>query len=272
MSPNAEVQGCLCSIRELSEALAVDVEGLSPADWEQPTNCRPWLVRTLTAHVVTSGEVFATAVRRGLEGSVEPSTDADARARRQAALEDAGPAAVAGALRTATDAFVDIYDGLSDEQLSALCHHRRGNRPARWYATHRLAEVAFHSWDLHYSLGQDPVLDETVAAMLLPTLLESNAPRTYAAGVTPERGGGERYLLGVAGDPSARWLVQIDPERLVVERDGGPADLEITATAANVALLVYGRRHLTDRSRPPAFRLDGDKSLAARFAVTFPTP
>ena len=229
-------------------------------------------MRTLAAHVVTSGEVFATAVRHGLAGSVERSADADLRARREAALEQAGPAAVAGSLRIATAVFVDIYDDLSDEQLSTLCYHRRGNRPVRWYATHRLAEVAFHSWDLRYSLRREPALDETVAALLLPTLLESNAPATYAAGVTPERGSGERYLLSVDGDPSARWLVTIEPEQLVVERGDAPSDLEITTTAENMALLVYGRRDLYDLSRSAAFRLDGDKSLAARFAVTFPKP
>jgi uncharacterized protein (TIGR03083 family) len=272
MSPDGTVERDLSSIRELSEALAVDVEGLSPTDWERPTNCPPWLVRTLAAHVVTSGEVFATAVWRGLEGSVERAADADARASREAAREDAGPAHVAAALRIATAVFVDIYDGLSEEQLAAVCYHRRGNQSVRWYATHRLAEVAFHSWDLRESLGRDPDLDDAVATLLLPTLLETNSPRTYAAGVTPERGGGERYLLSVAGDPSQRWLLRIDPDQLVVERSDGSADLEITATAGNVALLVYGRRHLTDLSRPTAFRLDGDKSLVARFAATFPKP
>lgn len=48
----------------------------------------------------------------------------------------------------------------------------------RWYASHRLAEVAFHSWDLRVSLRRERSLSEPVAAMLLATLLESNAPRT----------------------------------------------------------------------------------------------
>ena len=71
--------------------------------------------------------------------------------------------------------------------------HRRGNRSVRWYAAHRLAELAFHAWDFQVSTGQTPTLDEQVALLLLPTLLESNVPRTYAAGLSTERGAGERY-------------------------------------------------------------------------------
>jgi len=272
MSPDAGVPRCLSSIRELADALAAELERLAPEEWDRPTNCPPWLVRNLAAHVVTSGEIFVGAVRRGLAGSVEPDADPDARARRQAELDDAGPVAVAGALRATAAVFEDLYHGLPEDRLSALCYHRRGNRSVRWYATHRLAEVAFHSWDLQWSLGREPCLDESVAALLLPTLLESNAPRTYAAGVTPERGSGERYRLSVAGDPWARWVVRIDPERLEVQRGDAPADLEITATAENLALLVYGRRDLDSHPPSPAFGLDGDESLVARFAVTFPKP
>src|SRR6202011_186578 len=126
----------------------------------------------------------------------------------------ADPETVARALLTVTSDFEQLYAGLEERELSAICFHRRGNRSVRWYAAHRLAEVAFHVWDLQLSLGREPRLDETVAALLLPTLLESNAPRTYAAGMTPQRGSGERFLLRVAADPAACWLVTIDPDKL----------------------------------------------------------
>ena len=272
ISPDAEVQRRLHSIRALSEAVAAEVAQLSPDVWEQPTNCPPWLVGTLVAHVVISGENFVIAVRQGLAGSIEPATDPAARARDQVALGEAGPAAVSDALRAVTEAFEALYDGLPEDRLAVLCYRRRGNQPVRWYVTHRLAEVAFHAWDLQSSLGREARLDESVTTELLPTLLQTNVPRTYAAGLTAERGRGERYGLGVAGDPSARWLVRIDPDELEVRRSDGPADLEITATAENLALLVYGRRELDPASPALAYRLDGDESLVGRFAVTFPRP
>ena len=105
-----------------------------------------------------------------------------------------------------------------------------------------------------------------------PTLLESNAPRTYAAGLTPERGSGERFALGVGGDTAASWIVQVEPDRLVVQRGRADADLTVTGSAADLALLVYGRRELPDLVASHAVRLDGDVELAGRFGRVFPRP
>lgn len=267
------MERCLDAIRALSDELIAEVVTLAPAEWDTPSNCAPWRVRDLVVHLVIGGEGFASSVRQGLAGSVEPVGNEE-RLRHQAELEKADPATVARALDAVTTDFLGLYHGLSDAQLSAICFHRRGNRSVRWYATHRLAEVAFHSWDLHVSLGRERALSEPVAAMLLATLLESNAPRTYAAGLTPERGRGERFVFAVAGDTPARWLVTIDPDQLTTERaeTGTTAGLTITGPAASLALLVYGRRELADLVVRGAITLDGDAALADRFAVVFPRP
>jgi len=222
---DAHLTRCLVALRTLSTALEEDLVALSPEAWNGPTNCAPWRVRDLAAHVVTSGEGFIASIRQGLAGSVEQSLSNKERHRRQTELEGADSVTVAAALQAVTAEFLRLYDGLQEQQLETICFHRRGNRSVRWYAAHRLAEVAFHGWDLRFSLGQAPRLDEQVAALLLPTLLESNAPRTYAAGLTPERGSGERYLLAVSDDPVARWLVQIDPGKLTAQRGAGEGDL-----------------------------------------------
>jgi uncharacterized protein (TIGR03083 family) len=272
MSTDQHVERCLSSIRELSDALVRDLLVLSPEAWDGPTNCAPWRVRDLAAHIVTSGEGFVASIRRGLAGSVEPSIPSAERQRRQAELESADPATVARAVEAVTVDFVGLYVGLQERELSAVCFHRRGNRSVRWYAAHRLAEVAFHSWDLQYSLGREPKLDESVAALLLPTLLESNAPRTYAAGLTPQRGTGERYLLAVVDEPLARWLVTIDPDTLEARRGEAPADLTISGSAAALALLVYGRFDPHRLTESGAITLDGDPALAERFSLIFPRP
>ena len=132
--------------------------------------------------------------------------------------------------------------------------------------------MAFHAWDVQFSLGRDPKLDEQVAALLLPTLLESNAPRIYAAGLTPQRGSGERYLFVVPDDPAARWLVTIDPDRLEALRGDAPADVTMTGSAASLALLIYGRCELATLAQSGAVRVDGDLVLADRFALIFPRP
>ena len=142
----------------------------------------------------------------------------------------------------------------------------------RWYASHRLAEIAFHAWDLHVSLGQQSTMDKAVAGLLLPTLLESNAPRTYAAGLSAERGSGERYRLTVVDDSSASWLVKIDPEQLTASPGDDAADLTIVGPASALALLVYGRAELTSLTRSGVVHAEGDPGLVERFGLIFPRP
>ena len=271
MSVDPHVDACLAAISSRTDALVAEAVQLSDEQWAAPTNCAPWRVRELVAHVTEGGEAFVACVRRGLAGSVD-APDGDARARRQAELAEADAGAVAAALQAVTIAFAQVYEGLDDGALSALCYHRRGNRPVRWYAVHRLSEVAFHAWDVDRSLGRDPVFPESVAVLILPTLLESNAARTYAAGLTPERGSGERFALAVGGDAAASWIVQVDPDQLVVQRGRADAGLTVTGSAADLALLVYGRRELPDLVASHAVRLDGDVELAGRFARVFPRP
>jgi uncharacterized protein (TIGR03083 family) len=269
---DAPVKRCLTWVRRLSNALVEDLGRLTPALWDGPTNCPPWRVRDLAAHVVSSGEAFVQNIRRGLAGSVDPPPDAEANQRRWLELVAVDPTAVARALAATTTEFIELYAGLQESQLGALCFHRRGNRSVRWYAAHRLAEVAFHAWDVQLSLGQSPTFDEEVAALLLPTLLESNAPRTYAAGLSAERGRGERFALAVVDDRSARWLVTIDPDKLDAQRGDMAADLTITGSAATLALLAYGRLDLPSLARSGAVQLEGASALADRFALVFPRP
>lgn len=272
MSSDPEVERCLRAIREQARSLADDVTALSPEACNGPTNCPPWRVRDLVAHVVASGEGFKLAVERGLVGITDPPQTAEAREHRQAELAAADPAVVAGALDGIVAAFEALYAGLDESGLAAIGYHRRGNRPARWFAYHRLAEVAFHHWDYQQSLGRAASFDDDVAALLLPTLLESNAPRTYAAGLSAARGTGERYLLAVAGDPSARWLVTIGPEQLDARRGDAPADVTITGPASALALLIYGRGELGALSQAGILRVTGDSAVAARFPEVFPRP
>ena len=272
--PNPLPQGegttlkALRALKRQSAEVSRDVRPISDAEWDGASNCPPWRVRDLATHIVSSGEGHLDAITAGLSGSVEPNVPAEVRAARQSWQHSALPTQVANALDLLTDQFIGRYDGLDDAQLDCICYHRRGNRSVRWYAAHRLAEVAFHGWDLRTSLGQQPDFDEQVAELLLPTLLESNAPRTYAAGQSVERGRGERFRLAA---PSAAWQVTVDPDELrarVVRDDDSTAEVTIAGSAAALALLAYGRLDL----HATALKIDGDALTAERFPLIFPRP
>ena len=53
MLSRSDVERCLGYIRELSASLSVEVRSLSPDAWAGPTNCPPWQVRDIVAHLVT---------------------------------------------------------------------------------------------------------------------------------------------------------------------------------------------------------------------------
>jgi hypothetical protein len=67
-----QVERCLDWIRRLSDRLVDDLRTLSTDEWEGRTNCPPWRVRNLPAHIVLRGEAFVDNICRGLAGSVEP--------------------------------------------------------------------------------------------------------------------------------------------------------------------------------------------------------
>ncbi|MCC7368974.1 MAG: maleylpyruvate isomerase family mycothiol-dependent enzyme [Chloroflexi bacterium] len=276
MTNDPEVNRCLRLIRELLDGLRAELAALPPEGWAVETNCAPWLVRDLVAHIVVSGEGFAASIRQGLAGSVEPSISHGQREQRQAQLAAADPDAVNAAILAITDDFESIYERLTDADLGTIAFHRRGNRTVRWYAYHRLAEVAFHCWDLQASFNATAPFDEEIARLLLPTILESNAPRTYAAGLSAQKGSGERYQLVVADAPTMTWTVTIRPDRLEAVRGpapaDAPADTTITGSAANLALMLYGRRELSELFQRRDLWLDGDLLIAERFGTVFPRP
>jgi uncharacterized protein (TIGR03083 family) len=268
MGAHPDVDQALRHIRTVTRQFREQLSQLPTDAWEGPTNCPPWRVRDLAAHVVSSGETFRMSVERGVAGSVEAAVPEAERERRIAEIAASSPEGMLARLDEVTAGIEQLYERLSAEELEAICYHRRGNRTARWYICHRLAEVAFHRWDLDRSLGHQPTLDEDVATFLLPTLLESNLPRIYPSG---PRGEG-RFRLSVRGDPTQSWLLAATPDRLEVTRAGGTADVTITAAPSVLALLVYGRADLLEEEQDGRVQIEGDRALAERFHTMFVGP
>src|SRR5690348_12614437 len=120
----------LGALRSRSDELVGVIAGLSAEEWQAETNCPPWRVHDLAAHLVTSGRGFVRSIERGLQGIVEPPS------RTGAELVEANPPTVARALSEVTDQFEGLYSGLLEAALETICWHRRGNRSIRWYAAH----------------------------------------------------------------------------------------------------------------------------------------
>ena len=267
MAASADVDQSLRHVKATTRRMADLLRGLPEATWEQTTNCAPWRFRDLVGHVIASGESFRESVERGLAGSVEPPPPGE-RERHIAELAVLSPDQQIERLEAEATATEQLYERLSADQLETICFHRRGNRPARWYVQHRLAELAFHLWDLEHSLGRSAELDADVAAFLLPMLLESNVPRIYQGGQGKEG----RFRLVAEGLDSGSWILAATPERLEVRRDGGAADVVIRGGPAVLARLIYGRADLAEEERAGRLQVEGDRALAGRFNTIFRGP
>jgi uncharacterized protein (TIGR03083 family) len=262
-------------LRHENEATYSLLDSLAPVEWDAPSTCPPWSVRTLVAHVVRSGEHFLASIRNGQRGILDPPFPPEYRVVRMNEIAAQEPAKIVADLRAVDTDFADELESLRPDRLGTLAYHTYRSRTMPWYIDHRLAEVAFHRWDVAQSLGRPALLDEAVAAHLLPMLLEENVP-AYLPRRAADVGG--TFRLIVSGAPGPSWTVHAPPgaagERHVTVARGetGAADVTIDGDPATLALLIYGRRTLPNLEAAGLIAVSGDRALAERFAEVFAGP
>ena len=257
MSADPRVSEGLAHVRRETAGLLAELQALAPPDWTRPSNCPPWDVQTLAAHVANGDEFYTSSIRRGLAGDPTPALSREERTAQVQALAAAGPPRILAELRASADRFAAFYAALTAAQLDTLAFHNHGLRPARWFVTHRLGEVAFHAWDLRTSLGQVATLDAATIAYLLPTMLEVNLPVLYERGA---RGRGRLCLATRERTPRA-WQLEADGETLRVQPAPDGADAPtLTLAAADLGLLLYGRVPLSVLAQ--GGRIEGDPTAA----------
>ena len=269
MAGDPHAEAALRHLRRESDGWHAELETLAPADWDRPTNCPPWTVRVLVAHPINSASWYLASIEQGLRGTLLDLPPPEARALRMNEIAAQAPATILADFRAATERFERTLCGLPAEHFDRLATHPYGPRTIRWYVHQRLAEIAFHRWDVNHSLGRAADLDRETAAHLLPMLVEQNLP--VFMGTDYPRGG--TFRLAVAGQPTAAWTLVAQPGTLTVSRDGSlPADATIEGDPAALALLVYGRRTVAELEQAGRLRIGGDGDLAGRFGEIFKGP
>ncbi len=266
MAAHPEVEQSLRYLADLTARVHAELAALPAESWDAPSNCPPWPVRRLAAHLVENALFVQENVEHGVAGRTEPAVTREARAARVEALAAGAPAELLAALDRYSADLAGLFHRLSADELERICYHPAGNRSARWYAQQRLAEVAFHRWDLLCSVGQPAALDEEIARFLLPMLVESNLPRIYARG--PK--GSARLALGVAEAPDLHWGLTATPEALEVRRGARETEATLVGPAAVLGLLIYGRARLDEEIAAERVRVEGDREAAERFLSLLP--
>jgi uncharacterized protein (TIGR03086 family) len=130
--------------RKAVETFAQKVQQVAVDQWDQPTPCSEWDVRTLVNHVVNEERWVKPLVEGKTIEEVGSSLDGDLLGD-----DPAGAAAAAG-----SEAVVAF-----DEGETEIVHLSFGDTPVGEYAMQMVADHLIHSWDLAAATGQNRLLD-----------------------------------------------------------------------------------------------------------------
>ena len=258
----------LALVRAETERVLDLLGALERESWSRPTNCAPWDVRMMAAHLVRGAESFIASLERGLQGNLEPAMTPEQRVERTNQIAAQSQQQILKQLREASGRFEELLAGMTPEQLALPATHVHGLRDAVWFVQQRLAELMFHLWDLRVSLDLHPELDEGVVRWLLPMLVERNLPVLYDPNSRLEGTIG----LAVQDVAELAWTLRPGADRVEVIAGSADTAAAIEGDATSLALLVYGRLSLDELERRGRLRVRGDRALAGRFGAAFRGP
>ncbi len=127
--------------------------------------------------------------------------------------------------------------------------------PVTMWARRQASEIAIHRFDAENARGVPSYFEPEFAADMLDELLSGFAVRPRPRTTTKAGIESEHVLHVHAGDVDQHWYLTIGPHTTVTARDGGPADLTTTATAADLYL------HMWNRTRDSSVAVIGDDGV-----------
>ncbi|UQA96862.1 maleylpyruvate isomerase family mycothiol-dependent enzyme [Streptomyces halobius] len=224
---------------------------LNGADLATPVpTCPGWTLADLVKHTGSVQRWFASLLNAHIQS---PPQNHEAELRLPART-DAYPGWLVESAAVAADAFTATEPNLPMWAWGADQH-------VRFWARRMLFETLVHRADAELALGLRPAIDRALAVDGIDEFLV-NLP--FAAFFAPKvanlRGTGETIRFHTT-DKNADWLVSLSPDGFGIEQAGAPADTTadatVRATAADLLLLLYGRRHHTTG----AVEHEGDQDL-----------
>ncbi len=130
--------------------------------------------------------------------------------------------------------------------------------PVTMWSRRQASEIAIHRFDAENARGIASHFDPEFATDMLDELLTGFAPRPGSSNEIAS----DRVLHVHADDVDEHWYLTIGSEGIETSRDGGAADLTVTATAAELYLLMWNR---TDES---TVELTGDADVLDLWRAT----
>ncbi|MFG2917254.1 maleylpyruvate isomerase family mycothiol-dependent enzyme [Kitasatospora sp. NPDC048298] len=243
MTPNEHVT----AVAAETDRFATAVRSADPTT--PVPSCPGWSLTDLLRHAGSVQRWFTVLLRQRIQAP-PTSRDVDLKLPERAEdypawLTEAG--AEAGATFTETDLDAPMWAWGADQH-------------ARFWVRRMLFETLVHRADAELALGLKPEIDPGLAADGVDEFL-TNLP--YAATFAPrtaELRGDNRTVRFTRTDGDGDWLVRLRPDGFgldAADPTDPTADATVSATAADLLLLLYGR---IDRSAP-GVAVAGDEEL-----------
>jgi uncharacterized protein (TIGR03086 family) len=180
--------------RRAAESFAQRVQQVSDDQWEDPTPCTEWDVRTLVNHVVNEERWVKPLVDGKTIEEVGSSLDGD--------LLGADPAsAAASAAQEASGAF--------DEGVrrNVMVHLSFGDTHVDEYAMQLVADHLIHGWDLAAATGLDRSMDAELVSVVAAWFAPQEEAWRAGGAIGPRRdtGGDPQSDLLAAFGRDADW-------------------------------------------------------------------
>ncbi|WP_066362387.1 maleylpyruvate isomerase family mycothiol-dependent enzyme [Herbidospora mongoliensis] len=149
-----------------------------------------------------------------------------------------------------------LRQGLTAHDPSTVVWTWAGPRPVIWWARRQLHENTVHGADADIALGHTLRIDERVAADGVSELLDTLPHADW----NPRDLTGDGERLSWQSDTGAGFLVTLYPDGFTYELSAMPGEVTVrTATAADILLLMWGRRGYGD------YAVEGDDALLKRW-------
>ncbi|AOP48076.1 maleylpyruvate isomerase family mycothiol-dependent enzyme [Streptomyces lydicus] len=228
---------------------------LNGADLATPVpTCPDWTLAELVKHAGSVQRWFSVLLHARIQS---PPQSREVELRLPASA-DAYPRWLEESAAVAAEAFAATDPNLPMWAWGADQH-------ARFWARRMLFETLVHRVDAELALGLPPVIDRALAIDGIDEFLV-NLP--FAAFFAPKvanlRGAGDTLRFR-ATDADADWLVTLRPDGFGLAPAGRTADVTVDATveatAADLLLLLYGRR----RHDAEVVAVVGDQDLLLRW-------
>ena len=259
---------CLILQDQVSALIQNTAAVLDADGWATPTNCPPWNITMLVAHMTRGAESFTAVLQAGLAGDINFTSTPEERQRRQAELAAMPSAELLATFVTNQASFRELQQSIGEADLERYARHPWALQPLWWFSDQRLAELAFHAWDLHHSLSQEIDIAANVAQFLMPSIIERNVKAFHK----PSPASYGHWLIQATDVENGSWMVDPDDGGVAIARTSREHDIAIQGDAAALLRWFYGRANIDALEAEGRITLTGARFRVVAWPEMFPAP